>query len=165
MTTPRIPESVVAIFEQAGWTTDRSVPNDIPTTHPAHGVLRAFSGLRVGRTGAGETCAKSDIDFQFLTEPGDDEIWEWAKLLKTTLVGVGEVHHGHSELWVASDGRCFGRGLIHDAFYFEGESFGLAAERLLLGRGRSRPLIHPRQDSVMHYGETHTRDHPDLYIY
>ncbi len=52
-------------------------------------------------------------------------------------------------------GRFFGLGLIHDAFYFEGASFGAAMERLLLGR-RSRPTLRPEQASVILYGDTYT---------
>lgn len=160
---PEIPESVLALFEAAGWTPGRAVPSEVPRDHPAHQVLRAFSGLRVGATGPGESCAKGDIEFMpLLMEPNDNVIHEWESLLGTTLVGVGEVHNAHGELWAASDGRYFGRSLIHDAFYFEGDSFGEAAERLLLGR-KARPLIHPSQDSVMLYGETYTPDHPDVY--
>lgn len=160
---PVIPTSVLSLFRSAGWSPSRVVPTKAPREHPAHPVLRAFAGLRVGRVGPGETCASSDIDFKPLVqEPEDHLIDEWGHLLRTNLIGVGEVHNGHGDLWAASDGRFFGRSLIHDAFYFEGGSFGEAAERLLLGR-RARPLIHPSQDSVMMYGETYTRDHPDIY--
>lgn len=35
-------------------------------------------------------------------------------------------------------------------------------EGLLCGL-RARPLIHPKQKSVMAYGDVYTRDHPDIY--
>ena len=64
----------------------------------------------------------------------------WGRLLGTRLVGVADMHRAHGELYVAADGRCFGRSCIHDAFYFEGASFADAAERSMLGR-RSQPLL------------------------
>ena len=159
------PKSVAQLFAAAGWSAGRSVAVDAAPEHPAFGVLRQFSGLRVGTAGTGETCASSDIAFRKLAiEPDDTEIADWCRLLGTTLIGIGDVHNTHGELWLASDGRFFGRSLIHDAFYFEGATFGEAMERLLLGR-RSRPLIHPSQDSVTLYGDEYTRDHPEIYAY
>ena len=159
------PKSVAQLFSAAGWSAGRSVAVDVAPEHPAFGVLRQFSGLRVGTAGTGETCASSDIAFRKLAiEPDDTEIADWCRLLGTTLIGIGDVHNAHGELWLASDGRFFGRSLIHDAFYFEGATFGEAMERLLLGR-RSRPLIHPSQDSVTLYGDEYTRDHPEIYAY
>ena len=159
------PQSVSPLFLSAGWHTGRSVAVSVAKEHPAHALLSQFSGLCVGNTGSGETCASNDIAFRPLTlEPDDTQISDWCGLLNTTLIGVGDVHHAHGELWLASDGRYFGRSLIHNAFYFEGATFADAMERLLLGR-KSSPLIHPSQDSVTLYGDEYSRGHPDVYVY
>lgn len=150
-------------LEDAGWFPARWVATLAPKDHPAEPILAALSGLRVGQTGPGESCARSDIAFFLLDpEPDDDDLHEWSRLLGTVLVGLGEVHNGHGELWIASDGRCFGRSLVHRAFYFEGHDFAEAIEGLLLGR-RARPMLRPDQESVTLYGDRYTRDHPDLY--
>ena len=95
----------------------------------------------------------------------DQSITEgWAGLLGTRLVGVADMHHGHGELYVAADGRCFGRSCVHDAFYFEGATFAEAAERAMLGR-RSQPLLRPDQSSVTLYGIRFTTDSPEVYRY
>jgi hypothetical protein len=85
-------------------------------------------------------------------------------LLGTRLVGIADMHHGHGELYVATDGRCFGRSCMHDAFYFEGASFAEAAEWAMLGR-RSRPLLRPEQQSVTLYGIRFAADSPVVYRY
>ena len=150
------------LLQDAGWFPARRVSTLAPKDHPAEPILAALSGLRVGQTGRGETCARSDIAFFPLEHEPDDGIHEWSRLLGTVLVGLGEVHNAHGELWMASDGRCFGRSLVHKAFYFEGEDFADAIEGLLLGR-RARPLIHPDEESVTLYGDRYTRAHPDIY--
>lgn len=147
----------------AGWFPGRRVATLAPAGHPAAPILAALSGLRVGRVGHGETCARGDIAFMWLDRaPDDGDIRQWSRLLGTVLVGIGEVHASHGDLWIASDGRCFGRSLVHQAFTFEGRDYAEAIERVLLGR-RARPLIHPEQQSVTLYGDRYTRDHPDVY--
>lgn len=157
------PESVRRLFTDAGWYPARKmpVPARIPTGHPAEVVLERFGGLTVGRCGAGEECATSDVAFRDLG-PADPDVLSWSELLGTPLAGVAEVHHSHGELYVGGCGRYFGRSCIHDAFYFEGASFGEAVERLLLGR-RSRPILRPGRQSVTLYGIRYTADHPDVY--
>src|SRR5215813_3434060 len=147
-----IPLSVQPLFVAAGWHPGRRVSR-APTAradHPAAAIMAEFSGLRVGQTGAGEECAKSDVAFQQLF-PKDSILGVWRKLLSTELIGIAEVHHGHAELYMDSSGRCFGASMVHDGFYFEGASFGEAIERILLGR-RSRPMLRPEQTIVSHYG-------------
>lgn len=161
-----LPESVLSRFVAAGWFPGRQVgvsPN-VPVGHPAAAILAAFGGLSVTPDrAAGEECAPNDLEFRELWP--DESITEvWSGLLGTRLVGVADVHHGHGELYVATDGRCFGRSCVHDAFYFEGVSLAEAAERALFGR-RSRPLLRPDQPSVSLYGEEFTADSPDLYRY
>jgi hypothetical protein len=163
MTDHYLPASVRSSFYLAGWRPGRLVETEAPRGHPAHAVLSAFSGLRVGKDGAGRTCAAGSIAFGPLDAGQRDEtIDDWERLLRVTLVGIGDLSDGHGELWIASDHRCFGRSLIHDAFYFEGADFGGAVENILLGH-RARPLIHPSQQEVTLYGEIYTRNHPETY--
>jgi hypothetical protein len=161
-----VPESVRPRFIAAGWHCGRrvAVTAAVPADHPAHAILAAFGGLTVTPDReAGEECAPDDLAFRELWP--DESITEvWAGLLGTRLVGVADMHHGHGELYVAADGRCFGRSCVHDAFYFEGASFAEAAERAMLGR-RSQPLLRPDQSSVTLYGNRFTANSPEVYRY
>jgi hypothetical protein len=161
-----VPESVRTRFVAAGWFPNRrvAVPSAIPTEHPAAAILAAFSGLTViPDHDTGEECAPDDLAFHYL-EAEESITRVWADLIGTRLVGVAEVHRRHGELYVATDGRCFGRSNMHDAFYFQGASFADACERAMLGR-RSRPMLRPDQSSVMLYGVRYTRGSPDVYRY
>ena len=126
-------------------------------------MLAQFGGLTVGCCGAGEECATSDIRFGPVG-PTDPDIRIWNTLLGTTLIGVAECHRSHGELYVDSSGRYYGLSGVHDAFDFEGSTFGEAVEGLLLGR-RARPMLRPDQESVTLYGVEFTADHPGLYRY
>lgn len=158
--------SVVDLFVAAGWHPGRrvAVPSTVPADHVAASILAEFGGLIVNPyLRAGEECAPSNITFQ--THGRDDAATGvWGALLRTVLVGIAEVHNGHGELYVAADGRCFGRSLIHDAFYFEGASFPIAAERMLLGR-RAKPMLRPDQSVVTLYGFQYTPGSPETYRY
>jgi hypothetical protein len=77
---------------------------------------------------------------------------------------VAEVHNRHGWLIIDEAGRCFGASKIHDAFYFEGQTFGEAVERLLLGR-KARPMLRPDQHQVELYGATFNRGHPAIFEY
>jgi hypothetical protein len=147
-------------FVDAGWFPGRavSVPPSVPSDHPAWVVLAAVGGLSVGACGAGEECATSDLRFSAL-EPDPAVTEVWGPLLGTQLVGIAEVHHAHGELYIDTAGRCFGSSCIHDAFYFEGESFAEAVERLLLGR-RSRPMLRPDRVAATLYGIRLTDESP-----
>jgi len=161
-----LPESVKSRFIAAGWHPARrvTVPSSVPADHPAAAILAMFGGLTVTPAReAGEECATDDLAFQEL-EPDEPATGVWGVLLGTRLIGVAEMHRGHGELYVAGDGRCFGRSLVHDAFYFEGASFPEAMERSLLGR-RSRPMLRPDQSSVTLYGIQYTADSPEIYRY
>ena len=161
-----VPESVRPRFVAAGWHPARrvAVSPAVPADHPAAAILTAFGGLTVTPDReSGEECAPADLAFRELWP--DQSITEvWAGLLGTRLVGVADMHYAHGELFVATDGRCFGRSCIHDAFYFEGASFAEAAERSLLGR-RSRPMLRPDQPSVTLYGIQYADDSLELYRY
>jgi hypothetical protein len=161
-----LPESVRPRFIAAGWFPGRrvAVSSAVPANHPAAAILAALAGLTVTPDReAGEECAPDDLAFRELW-PDESITVVWAKLLATQLVGVADMHHGHGELYVAADGRCFGRSCIHDAFYFEGASFAEAAEGSMLGR-RARPLLRPGQTSVTLYGTRFTADSPEVYQY
>lgn len=160
------PEFCIAHFLEAGWYSGREMPVEtaVPRNHPAFEILQSFGGLVVQPAKKGVQCATNDIGFQYLPcdEPpispgclwdGNCEIQCWEQILNTRLVSVGWVHRGHGELYVARDGRCFGKSQVHDAFYFEGDDFAVAMTTLLLGY-RSRPLLNPEQSEVRLYGET-----------
>jgi hypothetical protein len=160
-----IPASVRSLFLAAGWQPGRRIRVDgrVPELHPAHSILQEVGGLRVGRSEPGIECARSDLEFGFCEE--DYEILStWGDLLRSRLVEVAEVHNRHGWLIVDEAGRCFGASQIHDAFYFEGQTFGEAVERLLLGR-KARPMLRPDQHQVELYGETFTRGHPAIVEY
>lgn len=162
-----LPMELMAEFVKAGWNQSRKieVPSFIPPDHPAKQVLAQFGGLTVGKCEPGIECATSDIVFRASQmDEGDNELAVWQRLLDTTLVSIGEVHHGHGELFLSADSRCFGRSHIHDAFYFEGEDFLTGIRNLLLGV-RSRPMLRPDQDVVTMYGISYTSASPETYCY
>ncbi len=160
-----LPARLVWRFVVSGWYPGRrrGLHDGIPKDHPAAEILVRFGGLTVGRVGDGKECATSDIQFRAIGSAAPD-ILAWNALLQTTLVGIGEVDHGHGELYIDSHGRCYGLSSIHDAFYFERDTFGEAVERILLGR-RSLPMLRPDRESVDLYGITHTANHPDTHSY
>lgn len=160
-----VPMSVRPLFLAAGWSPGHpvAVPSTISIDHPAANVLAQFGGLKVGKVGAGEECATSDVCFGEVY-PNEDITRVWGSLLGSELIGVAEVHHAHEALYVDIGGRYYGASTVHDAFYFYAETFGETMERLLLGR-RSRPMLRPDQASVGMYGEEIAADHPSVYHY
>jgi hypothetical protein len=158
-----LPASVRPLFEAAGWFPGRHTSASVTLSahHPAASFLAEFGGLKVtpGEY-EGEECAPNDMDIHEVTP--DAFIKVWSKLLRTDLIGVAEVHYRHGELFVAEDGRCFGRSNIHPAFYFEGSTIAEAVERQLLGR-RAKPMLRPDQRLVTLYGVTYTEKSPELY--
>jgi hypothetical protein len=158
-----LPIRVRPLFVAAGWHPGRTIAPaaDVSVDHPAAAILTEFGGLHVGKSGAGEECAKGDVAFKHL-DPEEFVLDVWGKLLSTELVGIAEVHHNHAALYVDRSGRCFCHSIVDDGFYFEGSSFGEAIERVLLGR-RSRPMLRPDQRTVWHYGEEISAD--DLRVY
>ena len=158
-----IPDTVLPLFLSAGWS-PRDKPTAAPDEHPAASILRALGGLRVAGVEAGEECGASDLHFDVAPQmPDGSRVLTWERLLDTQLRRIAELDGGHGELWMASDGRCFGNSHIHDAFSFEGETFGETVERLLLGR-RARPLIGPHQDVVSMYGKDYRRSDSEVYL-
>jgi hypothetical protein len=158
--------SVRPLFLAAGWQSGRGVCVDgrVPPFHPAYRVLQEVGGLRVGRSGLGGVeCARSDLEFRFC-EVDQDIVSTWNELLRSQLIGAAEVHNRHGWLLVDEAGRCFGASQIHDAFYFEGQTFGEAVERLLLGR-KARPMLRPDQHHVDLYGVTFARGNPAIFDY
>ncbi len=163
-----IPSELHPEFVAGGWSASRRVSpppelvSAVRADHPAVQILSAFSALRVGESGRGEECATSDIDFRWPGPQDDDDIAWWEQALDTQLVCVGEYHNGHGALYFGSDGRCFGLSLIHDLFTLEGDSFGVAAVRLIRGRC-ARPMLRADQNVVMMYGIDYTRDSAEVY--
>ncbi|GLW39646.1 hypothetical protein Pcaca04_35820 [Pectobacterium carotovorum subsp. carotovorum] len=162
-----IPESVLPLFQAAGLPRagEQPIPPFVPENHPAAAILHAFGGLTVGQSGAGKECASGDIIFggsEDLQE--DDTLLEWQGIMNTTLILIGETHHSHAALLMDCEGACYGMSFIHEAFWFEGASFGAAVERILLGL-KGKPMLRPDQSSISVYGETITADHPSVHRY
>jgi hypothetical protein len=161
-----IPNRVRHLFVTAGWHPGRSVRifTDTPDDHPAYLALREFDGLRVGESGPGLEVARSDIRFSSTLETDECVRDNWEQLLRTKLVWIAEVQNAHAALIMSASGQCYGCSLVHDAFFFTGRTLGEATERLLLGQ-RSRPMLRPEQNSVLLYGKTFPRGHPEIHDY
>ena len=157
------PTKVRKEFVTAGWRVGRKCGVDarVQTDHPAKIVLASFGGLSVGDTGKGVECAKSNIAFEFVDER-DWLLSDWPVLNALGLVGIGWVQNEHGVMAIASDGKCFGASAVHDAFYFEGETWEEAVYRSLVGY-KSRPILLPGQSCVELYGEVNRPGHPGLY--
>lgn len=160
------PEVVRQWFIEVGWHPGRSVdvPTSVPADHPAREVLAAFSGLVIPeREPEDDWPMIEELAFGALA-PEPRVTVSWGRLLRSRLVGIARVHSDHGELYMDAAGRCFGRSLVHDAFYFHGESFAEAVENILLGR-RARPMLRPGQPSVTLYGVRFTAASPEVYRY
>lgn len=164
-----LPPDIIPFFQKAGWSAERQiilapwVYSAIPREHPAGALLSTLTGLTVGECGAGEQCATSDIVFGFIETEVDIETWNG--LLDATLIGFASVSHHHGQLFMDSSGRVFGLSGVHDAIWFEGETFPDAMRALLFGRRTSRPMLRPDQESMDLWGETFTRASPELFPY
>lgn len=158
------PSSVRSLFEQAGWFPGRRVRISarVPSDHSARAVLSSFAGLRVGKSGPGLECSASDILFGDRDSEIDVEA-RWGSCLGVQLICVGAHHNEHGETFIDSRGRVFGASLMHDAFWFAGDSVWSGIESVLRGR-RSRPVLHPSQDRVTMYGENYERGDPRLIL-
>lgn len=135
--------------------------------HPAVAALQNLSGLRIGKVGQGQECATSDIVFEwnepdFTGQYQDRGLRVWEKWLDTQLIQLAEVHHAHSQLLMASDGRCFSWSFI--GIRYEGDNLQQALEHLLLGI-RSRPMLGPGQSSIIFYGRKYQAGDPEIYRY
>ncbi|MXP29955.1 hypothetical protein GRI58_14180 [Porphyrobacter algicida] len=141
-------------FRRAGWVPERrvQVSTNVPRDHRAFDVLQSFGGLKVGETGRGEECAKSDVEF-YETDMPDQLVEAWQTILKCRFVGIGECHHGHGQLWLDETGRLFNSGLAGmPKVSLEGTTFAEGMERLLRGF-RSKPMLLPWQTQVTVWGE------------
>lgn len=162
-------EELQSWFVPAGWFCGRKVPiaADIPTGHPAAEVLATFGGLVVlwpSDPGAPDEVPGDAMAFRRLA-PNRPLIEEWEARLGTELIGVADVDSLHGELYVASDGRCFGRSHVHPAFYYHGETYEEAFRSILLKEPRARPMLAPDQTSVRLYGIEFTVGSAELYRY
>lgn len=162
----QLPPAVRQWFLDAGWYPGRCVrvPRAVPRGHPAHAVLAAFGGLILPeREPEAGWPVIEELVFAALTrDPTITGVW--GRLLRSTLVGIARVHSDHAELYMDATGRCFGRSLMHDAFYYHGASFEETIEGFYEGR-RSRPMLRPGQSSVTLYGLRFTAESPELYRY
>jgi hypothetical protein len=162
-----MPQDVKQWLVDSGWEPNRevAVPDSLPRNHPAWDVLRSFGGLKLLE----RNCEPEDDpieEFVFGAFPSDDHrtARKWSQLLKSPLVKIAQVHNDHGELYMDGTGRCFGNSLMHDAFWFEGQSFVDLLQGHLANR-RGRPMLRPWQRFVWLYGEKITRDDPRVYDY
>jgi hypothetical protein len=98
-------------FLAAGWHPGRRVlvSAAFPPTHPPAAIPAAFGGPTITPDrSADEECAPDDLAFHELW-PDDSITSVWGGMLCTELIGVADMHRGHGEMYVAADGRCFGR--------------------------------------------------------
>ena len=129
------------------------LPDWVPDDHPARAILERYDGK-----------SRGSIDFGLIgRDEMHDEVATWERLLGTRLIGVGLADHGHEQLYVAGDGRCFGSSEVHDAFYFHADTLKKHLRGQLIRR-RSRPMLRPDQASVDLYGIEFFPGDPDLYF-
>jgi hypothetical protein len=158
-----VPVSVRHRFVEAGWYPGRrcELGSQVPPFHPAAELLKEFGGLKVHPDQTGAECGTESIEFMEL--PQDVAlVGMLSRHVGSSLIGIAEAGGGNGELYLAADGRFFGRSCIHEAYYFEGASFAEAVEKALLGR-RVRPMLLPGQASVSLYGITYTAESLEVY--
>jgi len=146
-----IPWSIIRHFTEAGWYHGRALdsPRDYPVDHPATKILREFGGLKVGRAQPGAECAAMPIELHPHDDP-EKEVLELEACLGTSLLGIGSDGNG-SYYYSDELGRIYLFEIVAGSVWFQGWSFGEAAESLILGK-RSYPLLLPSQPSVGFYG-------------
>ena len=152
-----IPHPIQSILEKHPWMAE----------HPAVAALQNLAGLHIGKVGKGQQCGTSDIAFDwnepdFTGEDQNSDVLIWEKRLNTQLIQLAEVHHCHSQLLMARDGRCFSWSFV--GLSFEADTLQQAIEHLLLGI-RSRPMLEPGQSSATLYGRKYKADDPEIYRY
>ena len=128
-----------------------SPPDWVPDDHPTRAILARYDGKTRG-----------PVEFGLIK---GDEVHDvlpiWERLLESRLIGIGLEENGHSQLYVASDGRCFGSSEVHDAFYFCADTLKQRLRMPIL-RQRSRPMLRPDQPSVDLYGIEFSTGDPEV---
>lgn len=158
-----LPPAVLPIFAAAGWFPGRKVPVSltVPADHPVAAILSEFDGLKVGETGPGIECARSDVIFWSPPNEGYEEIDEIGDLLQTELACFASAHNSHESLYIDREGQVFGVSPIMPGIWLMGRTFGEAMERALLGC-KGSPLLLPSHDEMSWYGEMLLRGNPQL---
>lgn len=158
-----LPPAVLPIFAAAGWFPGRKVPVSptVPAGHPAAAILSEFDGLKVGETGPGVECGRSDVVFRWPSDEDYEEISEIGALLQTELAGFASAHNNHESLYIDREGRVFAVFPDMQGICLMGRTFGEAMERALLGLKPS-PLLLPSHDRISWYGEVLLRGNPQL---
>lgn len=160
------PETVRQWFVDAGWYPGRTVavPASVPSRHPARDILAAYGGLILLEREPSEPWdPNQELVFGELY-PNPAVTLVWGQLLQSRLVGVARVDNDHGQMYIGTDGRCFGSSNIHSAFWYYGATFNDAVEGIW-HRRRSRPMLRPDQRFVTLYGVRFTRNSPELYRY
>ena len=157
-----LPDSLINLFESAGWHPGRLVPipPSVNKSHPAASLLGEFNALTVGDNESGKDCARSDISFKFFTDE-NEQVDELACLLGSEFIGVAKAQRGYLEIYVDEKGRTFTTTPVVEGVMLAGYNFAEAAERLLFGC-KLFPLLLPSQDTVPYYGETLRRGDPRI---
>jgi hypothetical protein len=125
------------------------LPDWVPAGHPARAVLEKYAGKF--RWGVSYALIDRDVA----------DIGEWEERLGTTLIGVGETDGGYVDLFLAADGRYFGRAIVTDVFLFYGDTRWQVFRARL--NHKERPLFRPEEESIPWYGAQITRDDPRVY--
>ena len=138
-TSDELPVSIRALLVAAGWQPGRRV--DVPLREfaaapifpAAERILTEFCSLRVGTSGAGQECARSDVDFDPLDLAGEESTVErFLPAVGRRLFPLGNAHNCHLLLFIDEDERVF---CVGDClFSLVGFDFVTAMEALLLGR-------------------------------
>jgi hypothetical protein len=155
-----VPWDLEPEFRAAGWLHGRRVPvpSFVSEHHQAHAVLAELGGLRLMVDHGGyEIC---EIEFQSLPEKSD-LVTHWEEAFDTELVGVGELHNAHGELWMSGGGFLFGNSIVHEAFWLVGNGFAIALINIL-SKQRDRPMLLREGESVMLYGHRYTWNDPEV---
>lgn len=142
------PQSVARVLEEAGWHESRNVihspelPSESNLFQFAKEVLSEFGGLRIGASGEGIDCAKSEIiiDPKYLTY-FNSELKEFESILQTRLVPVGELDGGHGYLVIDEEGRTYILSAMSHTLGPLAPTFSHCLELLILGKRLNRQQI------------------------
>jgi hypothetical protein len=132
---PAIPASIEAIFVRAGWQPRPAKAPDALSEPSAlvQLIIAEFGSLHVGKTGAGQELAASDVHFFASPDASIDQVADnWTKGLGR-LVAFATAHNEHMFLYAGPGAKIYAFTDPDGKLYKVGSSFGEAMERLLLG--------------------------------
>lgn len=106
------------------------LPSDFVLFDKAEEVLREFGGLRIGSTGNGITCAKSDIEFMPEWAEGLSEVTKGFGTGEKVMFPLGEFHRKNGILFIEQSGEIY---VLFDGLELFSGSLDRALVELLLG--------------------------------